>query len=154
MARKNVINYIDSNMKPVDLFIKLKTTKLDAKHQFVEHISEVYGTTEYIWSGYLRNGLSFRFVTSEGKVVPFDDSVSYKGGPGFTFDDEKTCEELCVRNALVIKDESKDNVIYNYSKEDTYVQYAGKFRKVTIFIRVSDNNEGESNSRWLNVNIK
>lgn len=151
---KNVENFIDDTMPNVDLFIKFKTTKLDKKHQFVEHTSGVYNCKEFIWTGFLRNGLKFSFVKLDKKKIPYEVYDAFKGGPGFTFDDETTCTQLLVKNALCFKDEHNENIIYNYTNEESYLEYKGKFRKVTIFIRLYDNLENNENNRWVALNLK
>lgn len=148
---KNVENFIDESMPKVNLYIKFKSTKLDYKHQFVEHFSNVYNCKEYIWTGFLRKGLKFVFVRKEGDVVPKNIYDPFLGGPGFTFDSKVPCDELVVNNALTIHKD--DNLIYNYTKDDSYLEYRGKFRKVTLFLRIYDNTDNPSD-RWVALYLK
>lgn len=152
MATKKTTSYIDSSMEKGDLFIKLKTTKLDDKHQFVAAHSGIYDCKEYIWEGTLRTGTTFTLRNSKDEIVPNPSAYCEYSGPGFTFDDEKTCKELQVNNSLVI--EASENVIYNYVNEKSNITYLGKTGKVTLFVRVYDDNNGNANSRWLAINLK
>lgn len=152
MAAKKITSYIDSTMKKGDLFIKLKTTKLDDKHQFVCAHSGIYDCKEYIWEGTLRTGSTFTLRNEKNELVPNPNAYCEYSGPGFTFDDEKTCNELNVNDALVIK--ADENLIYAYTNEKSSLTYLGKTRKVTLFVRVYDDNNGNANSRWLAINLK
>ena len=151
MARKNEISYITSDMNKVDLYVKFKTTSIDEAHQFVEHVSEVYNCREFIFEGYMKKGLSFALVTKDGQVVPSYKAYNFLGGPGYTFDDEKTNAELEVHDALVIKD---GGTTYNYINENSKLVYKGKFRKVTLFVRVYDDFNGDNNKRWVAINLQ
>ena len=96
-------------------------------------------------------GIFMSYQGKDGQVVPSYKAYNFLGGPGYTFDDEKTNAELEVHDALVIKD---GGTTYNYINENSKLVYKGKFRKVTLFVRVYDDFNGDNNKRWVAINLK
>ncbi len=119
------------------------------KHQFSAHISPLYGTKEYYYTGVLYPNTEIKFVHNDGKQIP----MSGVSNCGYTLVGKaKKCFEA--RRALVTQGEASDDQEYIYITQYSQLFYVGDEKVHTIFLRIFDNNQGNDNDRWVVIYIE
>jgi hypothetical protein len=101
------------------------------KHQFSAHISPLYGTKEYYYTGVLFPNTEIKFVHNDGRQIP----VSGTSNCGYTLvgNARKAFE---ARKALTTAGESSDDQEYIYTTQYSQLFYVGDEKVHTIFLRI------------------
>lgn len=119
------------------------------KHQFSSHISPLYGTKEYYYTGVLFPNTEIKFVHKDGKPIP----IGGTSNCGYTLVG-KAKKLFKARKALVADGESSDDQEYVYITQYSQLFYIGDEKPHTVFLRIYDNINGIDNDRWVVVYIE
>jgi hypothetical protein len=119
------------------------------KHQFSAHISPLYGTKEYYYTGVLYPNKEIQFVHNDGKPIPLAESSNC----GYTLVGNAR-KYFSARRALVTDGESSDDQEYVYITPYSQLFYTGDEKVHTIFLRIYDNINGLDNDRWVVIYIE
>lgn len=119
------------------------------KHQFSAHISPLYGTKEYYYTGVLFPNTEIKFVHNDGRQIPVGGSCNC----GYTLvgNARKAFE---ARKALTTAGEASDDQEYIYTTQHSQLFYVGDEKVHTIFLRIYDNINGNDNDRWVVIYIE
>jgi hypothetical protein len=121
----------------------------NSKHQFASHISPVYGTKEYYWTGVLQKDTQIKFVHNNGKQIPIHEYSNC----GYTLIG-KAQNYFTSKKALSAKGESCDDQEYIYINQHSQLIYTGESEEHTLFLRIYDNLDGIENDRWVVISIE
>ncbi len=119
------------------------------KHQFSAHVSPLYGTKEYYYTGVLYPNTEIRFVHKDGKPIP----MSENSNCGYTLVGNAR-KAFMARRALVTNGETSDDQEYIYTTPHSQLIYTGDEKVHTIFLRIYDNINGLENDRWVVIYIE
>lgn len=119
------------------------------KHQFSSHISPLYGTKEYYFTGVLFPNTEIKFVHNDGRQIPF--GGTYNCGYTLVGNARKAFE---ARKALSTNGEASDDQEYIYITPTSQLFYVGDEKVHTIFLRIYDNINGNDNDRWVVIYIE
>ena len=115
------------------------------KHQFSAHISPLYGTKEYYYTGVLFPNTEIKFVHNDGRQIPSNCGYTLVGNARKAFE---------ARKALTTAGESSDDQEYIYTTQYSQLFYVGDEKVHTIFLRIYDNINGNDNDRWVVIYIE
>ena len=119
------------------------------KHQFSAHISPLYGTKEYFYTGVLFPNTEIKFVHNDGRPIPIGGSSNC----GYTLVGNAR-KAFQAKKALVTNGESSDDQEYVYTTEYSQLIYVGDEKVHTVFLRIYDNINGLDNDRWVVIYIE
>lgn len=119
------------------------------KHQFSSHISPLYGTKEYYYTGVLYPNTEIKFVHKEGQQIP----MAEKSNCGYTLVGNAR-KFFNARRALVTNGEASDDQEYVYITPHSQLFYTGDEKVHTIFLRIYDNINGIDNDRWVVIYVE
>lgn len=119
------------------------------KHQFSSHVSPLYGTKEYYYTGVLYPDREIKFVHSDGRQIP----VAGVCNCGYTLVGNAR-RAFMAKKALITNGEASDDQEYVYTTPHSQLFYVGDEKVHTIYLRIYDDTDGGNTDRWVVIYIE
>lgn len=119
------------------------------KHQFSSHVSPLYGTKEYYYTGVLYPNKEIKFVHNDGRQIP----VAGVCNCGYTLVGNAR-RFFQAKKSLITNGEMSDDQEYVYTTPHSQLYYVGDEKVHTIYLRIYDNNQDVENDRWVVIYIE